>query len=354
MYALIWLAVALSICYMLFDVILLTAFDRQKKKPEELQFKTKLSVIIASKNEAFNLKKNLPLILKQNYPDFEVIVVNDHSTDDSLDILSKFQSQYSHLKVLNNTLSPSKKNALKIGIDYSTCEHLIFTDADCKPLSSEWLNEIQHCFSEENSIVLGYSPYRQAKGWLNEIIRFETCQTAINYFGMANLGMPYMGVGRNLAYKKSVFEALKGFKAHENIKSGDDDLLINEASEKFTVVSCLDPKTFVESEAESTLKSWIQQKRRHISTAPHYKLRHQLILGSQFIIKFLFWFFIIPFSMYLFFNNELYLLVLTSVIMIIKLVLSQSLFTKLIVKDLWAKSIILEFQLICLQLYIFS
>lgn len=354
MLGLVWLAVAILCCYITFDIILYASLLRVKLKPLDKKSYKKISVIIAAKNEAKHLQENLPFILNQNYPEFEVIVVNDHSTDDTLNVLSKLKIQFPHLKIENNQLTSSKKNALTTAINTAKYEHLMFTDADCKPMSLEWLTNFQNYFYPDKSIVLGYSPYRKYKGCLNSIIRFETCQTAINYFGLTNLGLPYMGVGRNLAYHKSIFQNFNGFKSHENILSGDDDLFINQASGKYTINSCLNPKTFVESEPEKSFSAWINQKRRHISTAPQYKFKHKLILGFQFISKFLFWCFVLPFSIYLMLQNHLNLFVSISLIITFKIIYGKAVFSKLMVKDLWLTSFFLEFQLICLQLYIFS
>lgn len=354
MFGLVWLAVAILFCYITFDIILYTSLLKVKLKPVYKESYKKISVIIAAKNEAEHLQENLPIILNQNYPEFEVIVVNDHSTDYTLKVLSKLKTQFPHLKIENNQLTSSKKNALTAAINKAKYKHLVFTDADCKPMSLEWLAYIQNYFHPQESIILGYSPYKKYKGRLNSIIRFETCQTAINYFGLTNLGLPYMGVGRNLAYHKSIFKNFNGFKSHENILSGDDDLFINQASGKYTINCCLNPKTFVESEPEKSFSAWINQKRRHISTAPKYKLKHRLILGFQFISKFLFWCFVLPFSIFLMFQNQLNLFISVSLIITFKIVYSKVVFSKLMVKDLWQTSIFLEFQLICLQLYIFS
>jgi glycosyltransferase involved in cell wall biosynthesis len=354
MSGLIWFAVVTLLGYFLIDIILIVPLRSGKAKPLQNKSQKAISVIIASKNEAHNLKKFLPKILNQNHHNFEVILVNDHSTDETSSVLSSFKLVYPHLKIIDNSFSTSKKNAIYCGIQQAKHENLVFTDADCRPLSQDWLSEIQHCFSDEKSIVLGYSPYKKQKGWLNKIIRYETLQTAINYFGMAKLGVAYMGVGRNLGYSKSIFKALQGFKRHEHLLSGDDDLLINEASGRYPIDISLDPKTFVESLPKTNFRTWIRQKQRHMTTAPYYKLKHRLLLGFQFFLRFLFWFFVLPLCIYLCYAGQPKLLILICFGVVFKLCYTRFLFSNFLVKDLWLASFLFEFQLICLQLYIFS
>ena len=174
--------------------------------------KLDVSVIICAKNEANNLRSFLPLIAQQNYFDFEIVLVDDGSTDSSLEIIQNFKNKYEsdHLSIQIITISrgknKGKKAALSKGILASKNEYLVLTDADCKPISTDWLHEITAPFNKDKSIVLGYGAYRKIRNsFLNKIIRFETLLTAIQYFSYAQNGKPYMGVGRNIAYKKEVF-----------------------------------------------------------------------------------------------------------------------------------------------------
>lgn len=342
--------------YALNDVFLYFVFQSIPVESKITNRIHSLSVIIASKNEAQNLKTNLISILNQIHSGFEVIVVDDQSTDNTFEIIRDLQELYQNLNYISvdKTQKSSKKHALELGIDYAKNEYLVFTDADCKPISNEWLSELQKYFFSENCIVLGYSPYKIEKGNLNKLIRFETYQTALNYFSLAKIGQAYMGVGRNLAYTKTIFYKLEGFISHKDMLSGDDDLFINKASGRYAIKSCIAPKTFVESQPKQSWKTWINQKRRHITTAPHYKPKHQLWLGSQFVVKYLFWFLVIPSGFLFLFFDRFYLLISIFSVLIIKLLISKPVFKNLYVKDLWLQSFNLEFQLICLQLYIFS
>ncbi|NRD20919.1 glycosyltransferase [Winogradskyella eckloniae] len=265
------------------------------KRPESrLKKQIPVSVIICAKNEAQNLEKNLPSILNQDYSNFEIVLVNDSSSDETLEIMEIFASQNTNIKLVdvksNEAFWGNKKYALTLGIKASKNDFLVFTDADCVPNSKLWLSHMSAHFSNEKSIVLGYGAYAKKKfSFLNKLIRFETVMTALQYFSYAKLELPYMGVGRNMAYRKELFFNNRGFNNHMSIKSGDDDLFINEVANAKNTALCFSKESFTISEAKPSFISWIIQKRRHITTAKFYKLKHQIILGVFFISQLLFW-----------------------------------------------------------------
>ena len=200
-----------------------------KSEDTRLKKHIPLSVIICAKNEADNLENNLPEILKQDYSNFEVVLVNDGSSDASLDIMKAFENRHQNIKIVdvktNEAFWGNKKYALTLGIKASTNDFLIFTDADCKPSSNKWLAHLSSKFSNQKAVILGYGAYaKKPFSLLNQLIRYETVQTALQYFSYANLNMPYMGVGRNMAYRKELFFNNNGFNSHMAIRSGDDDL----------------------------------------------------------------------------------------------------------------------------------
>lgn len=258
----------------------------QPEERETVKKKTPVSVIICARNEARNLERNLEKVLHQDYPDFEVIVVNDCSSDDSDDVLRNFQEKYQHLKVVKIEEHPryktAKKFAATLGIKAAAHEILIFTDADCEPASSSWIEIMaSHYQKNETEIVLGYSPYFRKKGFLNKLIRYETFQTALNYCSFALYGMPYMGVGRNLSYQKSLFFKGKGFAAHMHIPSGDDDLFVNQNATALNVAIEIEEDAQVWSTPKNTWKSYWQQKIRHLGAGKVYKKQHRVYLGLQ-------------------------------------------------------------------------
>lgn len=255
-----------------------------------------VSVLVCAKNELENLKEFLPLILNQNYPDYEVVLIDDASSDDTRYYIEDLQKQHANLKLVlvenNEAFWGNKKFALTLGIKAATRPYLLFTDADCYPASTEWIAEMTSHFTMHKTFVLGYGAYEKESGFLNKLIRFETLLTATQYFAWAKLGKPYMGVGRNLAYKKDEFFRVNGFINHMKLRSGDDDLFINEAANKNNITISFDPDGFTYSKAKETFKDWFLQKRRHATTAKHYKGFDQFQLGLFYISQF--FFFILP------------------------------------------------------------
>jgi biofilm PGA synthesis N-glycosyltransferase PgaC len=252
-----------------------------------------LTVVICARNEVANLQANLPSILTQEYPDFEVVVVNDRSWDGTKEVLRAFETEYSNLRVVTVPESAKyvagKKFAVTMGIKAAKHEWLVFTDADCKPESSRWLLGMQQPKDPAVEIVLGYSPYTRTGGLLNALIRFETFFTAVNYLSFAIKGMPYMGVGRNMAYKKALFFKHKGFAAHMHIPSGDDDLFVNAHANAYNTAIQIHPDTFMHTDPKTTWGAYLKQKKRHFGAGKMYKNKHKFILSSQIIIQFLFY-----------------------------------------------------------------
>src|SRR5688572_24140417 len=186
-------------------------------------------------------------------------------------------------------LIPGKKFPLSIGIKEAKHEILLLTDADCVPASKNWIAKMQAAFRPEVEVVLGYGAYNKLPGLLNKIIRWETFHTALQYFGYALSGLPYMGVGRNLSYKKDLFFRNKGFSSLNNIASGDDDLFINKVATKKNTTVVIDPEAFTVSMPKRTWRDWLRQKKRHYTTGKYYKFSHQFLLGMYAITLFLYY-----------------------------------------------------------------
>lgn len=275
-------ATFIQICYWCF-LFSRFALYQEREDQESPRDEIPISIIICAKNECENLKKNLPLILNQNYRSLEVIVVNDSSTDDSGKVLLDFKQKNDYLRIINfnntNKSHVGKKFALAEGIKAARYETLLLTDADCYPTSKDWVYKMQKSVRDNIEIGLGYGPYEKASGFLNIFVRYETVYTAIQYFTFALIGQTYMGVGRNLLYKRSLFFQTKGFTKHEHVASGDDDLFINEVARGNNVRITLDEATFMYSAPKKTWKSFYRQKARHMTTGGMYQRKHQLLLG---------------------------------------------------------------------------
>ncbi len=289
----IWI-IALSI-QLLIVLILASQFLRYKQgKPTD----TKISVIIAAHNEVENLKKHLPVLMAQDHPDYEIVIALDRSNDGSAELLRSMG--YSNIKIVDITSTPSgwdhKKFALTRAIEKATGEWLIFTDADCYPESQEWLSSCTRSMQRNTDIVLGYSPYeRSGPLLLQNFIQYETFVTAFHYLSMAITGNPYMGVGRNLAIRKSFFEEKNGYEAFKSTMGGDDDLFIQEYGTVENTRVLLGPVSITRSIPKKTWRSYIHQKNRHLSVGKKYGIVDQF-LHVVFHISLLVTWLLMPFN----------------------------------------------------------
>lgn len=252
-----------------------------------------LSVIICAHNESENLRKNLPAILEQDYPRFEVIVINDGSTDETEEVLSVFEEKYPHLY---HSFTPDsaryisrKKLALTLGIKASKYEWLVFTEVNCYPVNNQWLRLMARNFTSRTQVVLGYSGYERGKGWLHKRVAFDSLFTSLRYLGLALAGKPYMGIGRNLAYRKDLFFSAKGFSTYLNMQRGEDDLFINQVAHKDNTRVETDIDATVRMQPVECYKDWKEEKVSYMATARFYRGSQQWLLGFETFSRLLFY-----------------------------------------------------------------
>lgn len=307
------LALLIQFFYYLFVYSKLKIKNTENKN---LNDKKPVSVVICARNEAENLENFLPEILKQDYPNFEVIVVNDCSVDNTEEILSRLKNKYSNLYITNIRLDEKfthgKKLALTIGIKAAKNDYLLLTDADCKPDSDKWIESMQQNFDEKKEIVLSYGGYFKEKGLTNLFIRTDTAFIAMQYLTFAKIGFPYMGVGRNMAYKKELFFKNNGFAKHSHLNSGDDDLFINEVAKKSNTCVELSPQSYTRSVPAKTFKKWRNQKKRHLQTGKLYKTKYKFLLGGELFSRFIF-----LLSLIILFFSKIHLLIFVAIFVFI-------------------------------------
>jgi glycosyltransferase involved in cell wall biosynthesis len=257
-----------------------------------------VTIIIAAANELENLKELLPLLDKQNYPEFEILVADDRSFDDTYDYLLFNQGKIKNLTFLRIKELPdhftAKKYAVTMAIKKSKYNILLFTDADCRPTSENWIRNMVTQFDSNKDVVLGFSKYIPEPGRLNAFIRYETFQTALLYFSFALAKMPFMGVGRNLMYKKDLFWKNNGFASHHSLLSGDDDLFVNQVAKKDNVGISISPESYTTSIPKHTWSDWYIQKTRHLSVGKRYKTKDRINLGLLWFSGILTWLLFIP------------------------------------------------------------
>lgn len=308
--------------YYIFFVFSKLAFLKKNKINAVPIHQEGVSVIVAAQNEESNLKRFLPLLLSQEYPDFEVVVVNDRSSDGTFDYLNELKNHHSNLKVVKVDRKPEhingKKFAITMGIKAAKNEFLLFTDADCVPENEHWINAMSQQFIGKKEIVLGYSQYQKGKGILNAFIRFETFYTAVQYLSLALRGQPYMGVGRNLAYRKKLFFEQNGFFKHLVVTGGDDDLFVNSAATAENTTIAIGKNTNVLSVPKKSWRAWFRQKKRHLSVGKFYKTIDKLRLGVLSISHFWCWVGSLSMVILSYFNEDLLVIYLVAGMMLLR------------------------------------
>lgn len=259
-----------------------------------------VSVIVCAHDEEANLRELLPQLLRQDYPNFEVIVVEDRSNDHTYDFLLQFCQEHPKVKMVRVNYLPEhitgKKFALTLGVKAARHDWVLLTDADCRPASDQWIRCMASSMEGQRQIVLGYSPYMVSKGYLNVFIRFESLITSIQFIGWALLGKPYMGTGRNLAYQKSLFLNNKGFNKHLSVTGGDDDLFVNQHANASNVAVSIGEQSMIWSVPKETWKSFLHQKLRHLAVGKRYRFFDKLRLGVFSITWILTWLLVLPLS----------------------------------------------------------
>jgi glycosyltransferase involved in cell wall biosynthesis len=286
-----WVFAASMMVFLFFQVLIFGRLIFYKEKPKKIE-PDPVSVVIASRDDARMLREHLPMVMKQKGVTYEVIVVDDCSLDDTVDVLREYSQKYQNFKtsklVESGDFEGGKKYAVTMGIKAARYPGIVFIDADCYPNSENWLKHMAEKLMLKR-VVLGYGPYKKTKGFLNKLIRFDTYKIATQYLSFALWGIPYMGVGRNMAYHSFLYFDAKGFTSHLNVVSGDDDLFVNEVSNSKNTGIELQSESYVYSVAKEKYLKWEFQKRRHLTTAPKYKGSHQVLLLimplSQYILN---------------------------------------------------------------------
>lgn len=252
-----------------------------------------LSVIICARNESENLRRYLPSILEQDYPNFEVVVINDGSTDESEEVLSAFEEKYPHLY---HSFTPEsaryisrKKLSLTLGIKASKHDWLVFTEANCQPVSDQWLRLMARNFTPRTQIVLGYNGYERGKGWRHKRIAFDSLFTSLRYLGFALAGKPYMGIGRNLAYRKELFFKQKGYSTHLNLQRGEDDLFVNQIITEDNLRVETDKNSVIRMKPIERYKDWKEEKISYLATSSYFHGMQRYLLGFETCSRLLFY-----------------------------------------------------------------
>lgn len=263
----------LAFIYELYFYLRYIRFRPSSFKPQE---QPGVTVIVCAKNEATNLRYYVQSLLTQDYPEYEVILVNDGSEDDTQAVIDEYVTSCTRVRSTfvprDARLRSTKKLGLTLAAKAATYDYLLLTDADCRPESNHWISAMMAGFSKpETEVVLGYGGYFAEPTMLNDVIQYDTLFNGLHYMGAAATGKPYMGVGRNLAYRKSTFFDHGGFSDQMNERSGDDDLFVNKVATRTNTVVVNTPESITWSIPKHSWRDWWLQKRRHLSVSPTYK-----------------------------------------------------------------------------------
>ena len=260
-----------------------------------------VSVVLCAHNESYNLSNYLQALLTQDYPQYEVIVVDDGSEDDTRAIVESYMVNDPRLHLTfvpyGARVGSTKKLALTLAAKAAQYDYLLLTDADCVPESNQWISAMMAGFQSQATadhpspveIVLGFGAYFQEKGHINRLVRYDTLFNGLHYLGAALCGHPYMGVGRNLAYRKSLFFESGGFTHMMTNRAGDDDLFVNHVATRHNTAVAVTRNSYTWSPAKMTMKEWWQQKRRHLSVSPNYRAATKFRLALEPMTRGLFY-----------------------------------------------------------------
>ncbi|MDR1667075.1 MAG: glycosyltransferase [Bacteroidales bacterium] len=265
----------------------------RKEKPDDRSEFPPVSVIVCARNEKENLEAGLVLLLTQDYPQYEVIVVNDCSEDSTEELLTVLKSRYAHLRstIIKQDASfrNSKKFASFIGIKAAQYEWMLFTDAGCRVAGNQWIRSMSRYFKPGKSIILGYGGYLAGKGLLNKWIQYTACFDTLRCFGFALCRMPYMGIGRNLAYRKSLFYQHNGSARHVHVLSGENDLFVSQAATSRNVAVNSEPAAHTYSAPKTEFRDWMRRQCEHYAILEYAKWHHLLLLWTEPFSRILLW-----------------------------------------------------------------
>lgn len=270
-----------------------STFLSNSKRNRKTKKEIPVSVIILVKNQGEKLLKLLPLILEQAHSTFEIVLINNASSDETDDIIESFSEKHSNIKVVNvennEAFWASKKYALTLGIKASKYDHLVFTNANCTPVSKDWISEMSKNFTSKKTIILGYKKYKKENSIFNIFVRFDNLLTALKCFGFSKMNSPYMAFEGNYAYDKATFFKVKGFINHMKINFGETDLFIKDASTKENTAFCISKNSFIETDAPKSFFKWFSEKKDTAFIKKEYQFKHRFLLNTFGFTKVLFY-----------------------------------------------------------------
>lgn len=296
---------------------------------ENASFVSGVSIIVCARNEERNLRDYLLFLLNQDYPEFEIIVVNDESQDGTRESVEWYMVRDRRVRMtfvpFNAKVGSSKKLALTLGAKSAKYDILLLTDADCRPATTHWISSMVSPFQDPaTEVVVGYGAYFVSDSALNRLIQYDTLFNGLHYLGAALTHRPYMGVGRNLAYRKDLFFSSGGFSSLMMVQAGDDDLFVNRVATRHNTTAVYAPESFTWSLPKTTWEDWFQQKRRHLGVSTYYNSHTKMRLGTEPMVRGLFYALLLA-SIVLFVLGyiNLYCVLVALLLFVVRLIMQQ-------------------------------
>lgn len=269
------------------------AFSKRRPQAKPDDALEPVSVVVCAHDAYEHLKELIPSLLSQDYPNFEIVVVNDCSDDDTGAYLEDLERKESRIKPVqlrqHLNFFNGKKFPLSMGIKSASYDLLVLTDPDCHPTSNQWLRSVVGCYGDDTELVIGYAPYIRTKGLFNLLIRFNAVQQALMYLSAALAGKPYMGIGKNLSYRQRLFFRRKGFTSHYTMEAGDDDLFVDQAATRKNTGVHIDADNTVTCTAPSTFSLWTFQLSRRYTTIAMHNSKARAFSALHYWSQFLFY-----------------------------------------------------------------
>ena len=287
-----WITLVIQLLYH-WGVFSKVAFYKNKRQPKTDGELEPVSIVLCARDAYEYLVELVPVLLGQDYPDFEVVIVNDCSDDETEEYLKDLERKEPRIKPVqlkqHLNFFNGKKFPLSMGIKSAQNDLLVLTDCNCMPTNDQWLRSVVNCYGKNTEVVIGYSPYVRKKGLLNYLMRFDAMQNALLYLSAALTGHPYMGIGKNLSYRKELFYRNKGFTSHYTTSVGDDDLFVSQVATKKNTEVLIDPDNAILTTPTGNFRKWARQKSSRYSTMPQYNAGARLLLSLFYISQFLFY-----------------------------------------------------------------
>jgi cellulose synthase/poly-beta-1,6-N-acetylglucosamine synthase-like glycosyltransferase len=272
-----------------------TAWYKSSPKKTFAQYPEEgVTVLVTARNKFQHLKVLIPKLFEQDYPRFDVMIVNDQSNDRTKRLLEDLMASYPKLRSVTIKYTPkhvtAKKFAITLGIKVAKNDIILLTDADSLPVSDQWIRKMTAPVREEGkTFALGYSGYEAKAGALNEWIQFETILRALFYISFGLWKSPFMGTGRNLCYRKSFFMGVNAFKGFWDVDGGDDTVFVNTYATGENTKVVIDPAAITVAAPKETLKEYVQQEKKALHAERFFRVEDKRKMGIFGISHALFW-----------------------------------------------------------------